>query len=199
MTALQHIELWSAWSLLRHCIIARVGYLARVLEYDYCFDALERFDNKVDDAVFRMAGPDVRSSPLYKARVKCLRSLPLALGGLGLTRYTGLAGEQACLLSRSLTYNFLEKYCPVLALGVMGAWRPITLGSSEDQYLRDEVGMSGGTGQGGEQVSLVLSSGEIRFDPDAWDTNLPYEERRALRRLTCHADEVTGSSSIYRS
>jgi hypothetical protein len=175
LPALRHVELWSAWSLLKFCVTARVGYLARVLEAEFCFDALTRFDHLVDEAIFDMAGPDVRSSVEKKAMVAALRALPMGLGGLGITRFAGLAGEQACLLSRSVTYEFLERFCPELANGVMAMWGPVTLGGTEEPTLREHDQHRDGLG------GLVLGTGEQAFASDAVDGSIPYEERRVSR------------------
>ena len=54
------LELWSAWSLLKHCITARLNYVARVVEPELSAPAFKRFDAAVDEAVFAMAGSDVQ-------------------------------------------------------------------------------------------------------------------------------------------
>ena len=175
LPALRHIELWSAWSLLKFCVTARVGYLARVLEAEFSFDALARFDRLVDEAIFDMAGPDVSISPGKRTLIAALRCLPSGLGGLGITRFAGLAGEQACLLSRSVTYDFLERFCPELTSGVMVSWRPLVLGRSEEPALLEYD-------QHGEELGgVVLGTGERAFAPDAIDGSIPIEERFASR------------------
>lgn len=180
LPSMRKIELWSAWSLLRYCVTARVGYLARVVEPEFCFPALAAFDRKVDEVVYDMVGGGGSSllleSPALKCRINFLRSLPLGLGGLGITRLASLAGEQACLLSRTLTYEFIERHCPELVAGVRVSWRPVVLGATEeDVQPGDESGRQ-------HEVGVVLATGETAIPPDAVDSTVSYEERRAQRR-----------------
>jgi hypothetical protein len=178
LPAMRSIELWSAWSLLKHCVTSRVSYLSRVVEPEFCLGALAEFDRKVDEMVYFMAGgvgiEGSHSSQLLKDRVDVLRSLPLGLGGLGITRLAGLAGEQACLLSRTLTYEFIERYCPELAAGVRVSWRPVVLGETEDRTRAE----------GDEQrgVGIILATGEPSIPPTAVLSEIPFDERRAQRR-----------------
>jgi len=69
-----------------------------------------------------------------------------------ITRLAGLAGEQACLLFRTLTYEFIERYSPELAEGVRVYWRPVVLGETEDGVRVEEDGQ--------QDVGIVLATGE---------------------------------------
>jgi hypothetical protein len=60
-----------------------------------------------------LAPPD----SLTHLTIFALRSLPCDLGGLGIRRFGGLAGEIACLRGRTVLYEFAEKYTPRLLEG----------------------------------------------------------------------------------
>ena len=60
-----------------------------------------------------------------------LRSLPTGLGGLGIPRFAGLAGDTACLLSREKTYEYLEEYQPTLLRSAEFNWPQIAMGRSK--------------------------------------------------------------------
>jgi len=127
--ALTSLQPWTSWHLLRSCISARLGYLARVLEPSDTSEAFTHFDQCIDDAVATIAQVNRTEE---KFLLRWLRCLPLDLNGLGLPRYHGLAGDTACLLSRETTYNFLETHHPELIVSVTDLWQPITLGAPEE-------------------------------------------------------------------
>jgi hypothetical protein len=102
---LKHLHAHSAFALLHYCINARPGYLARVAEPEVASVSLHRFDSAVDRVVMDICGGGLPSH-----QVGVLRELPQCLGGLGLARYHGLAGNQACLSSRLLCKTFLEDH-----------------------------------------------------------------------------------------
>jgi hypothetical protein len=139
LPSLQHISPWSAWLLLRYCIIARIGYLARALEPKISLDAFKWFDEKVDEALLAKIGEDVshHTNDFHGSLVMALRSQPLAQGGLGLQRYSGLAGEVACVQSRGVLAHFIIERMPHLISPVFQEWIPIFLGAQEEPHLQD--------------------------------------------------------------
>jgi hypothetical protein len=113
-----------------------------------------------------------------------MRSNPLALGGLGITRYAGLAGEQACLLSRQVTYEFIEEFYPLLARGTVEEfWEPIILGKLEEEFMEKLLTTPIIEGRVMLSGAMVLASGEQSLDlVSALDETLTYEERRRARK-----------------
>eukprot|EP01036_Dinobryon_divergens_P061879 gene61879-biopygen31300 len=71
-------------------------------------------DTIIDQALLRAGGlPRASPDPLTHLTTRTLRSLPTALGGLGICRYSGLAGELAsCLRARTVFYEFAETFEP---------------------------------------------------------------------------------------
>ena len=70
-------------------------------------------------------------NPLTHLTTLTLRSLHTELGGLGIRRYSGLAGETACLRGRTVFYEFAEQFAP--ESGAMeDVWSPIVLGAASD-------------------------------------------------------------------
>jgi hypothetical protein len=132
LPALATLQPWTIWHLLRSCITARLAYMARVLEPPDTAPAFSRFDQHVDAIVGTMTHAD---SDEERFLLQWLRCLPLDLNGLGLPRYCGLAGDTACLLSRELTYNFLEAHNPELLVGITELWLPVKLGAVEEQLF----------------------------------------------------------------
>lgn len=62
-----------------------------------------------------------------------LRGLPLHLGGLGMARYGGAAGDTACLRSRAITSRFVQRH-PALSILQRGIqlWPPVRIGAGEE-------------------------------------------------------------------
>jgi hypothetical protein len=195
ISALKYLSPWSNWNLLRNCITAKVGYIARVGEIDLCLDSFRSFDSKVDRAVLEMAGGvgDGDDYEEIKLVVSAIRSMPLALGGLGISRYAGLAGETACLLSRQLTYEYLEKYNPELLSGAFQKWNPIFLGAAEEEQLEDEEETNNNTIQGNKYFSsgdirtkwpgFILASGEERIQESALSRVEHWATRKNAREI----------------
>ena len=132
LPALALLQPWSSWNLLRFCVSARIGYLARVLEPADTHSAFSLFDDRIDAAVFSLAGT---VDPAERHLARWLRCLPLDLNCLGLSRFHGLAGDTACLLSRQATYDFLERHFPELLAGARILWTPIRPGEVEDSLF----------------------------------------------------------------
>ena len=101
----------SAYTLLHHCINAKPGYLARVVEPDAMGGAMKIFDLAVDRVVGELARSPVTPE------LKDLRELPQSLGGLGLTRHSGVGGQKAVMNSRRLAKAFAEKHARMLLPG----------------------------------------------------------------------------------
>jgi len=78
-----------AFDVLRFCGVPRVCHLARTHPPDCTLAALQRFDDMVDStaAALIQLTPEALRSPLTTAQL----SLPMALGGFGLSRYAELA------------------------------------------------------------------------------------------------------------
>jgi hypothetical protein len=113
LPAVLRLPSWSALPLIRQCVSARVGYLARVSELATNLPAFLDFDSKIDAAILSIAGVTPREAA--SSYWVPTRLLPLSLFGLGIPRFAGLAaGETACLLSRENTYDFFEQHHPSL-------------------------------------------------------------------------------------
>jgi hypothetical protein len=211
--ALSNLLPWSRWNLLRHCITAKLGYIARVSEFELGVDAFRSFDSKVDDAVLKMAkiggGDDDEDT---RSLVKAICSLPLALGGLGIPRLAGVTGETACLLSRQLIYEFLEQHNPELLSGAFRKWNQIHLGSAEEGEGDEDFDIlginyfySGGGIDGAatttRRPSLVLASGEETIREEALSSRDSVSMRREARiicRFVPEEDEARNARAIKR-
>ena len=119
--AVLRLPSWSALPLIRQCVSARVGYLARVSELATNLPAFLDFDSKIDAAILSIAGVTPREA-VSSFWLPTIRSLPLSLFGLGIPRFAGLAGETACLLSREHTYDFFEQHHPSLLSSTRDQW-----------------------------------------------------------------------------
>ena len=100
--ALMKLLPWATYSLLRHCVSARAGYIARVSEIGSCFLSLAQLLSTL------------KEGPCDVPWFFLLRSIPLALGGLGIPRQAGIDGETAYLLSWEISYLNLESHYPGL-------------------------------------------------------------------------------------
>ena len=100
-------------------------------------------DEIIDTAILRAGGlPLEPPDSLAYLTTFTLRSLPCELGGLGLRRFGGLAGEMACLRGRTVFYEFAEKYSPRLLEGAtLEFWPPIVLGAAENQVWTEVAGL----------------------------------------------------------
>jgi hypothetical protein len=116
---LSELSDWVSWNLLHHCLSAKVGYLALVVERRFSMEALLRFDADIDRLLQLMldAGPMDFPLLMESGILYSLRSLPLRLGGLGIPRFSGLAGEVGVLLSRSACYRSVAGSSNNAALG----------------------------------------------------------------------------------
>ena len=111
---------------LRIRINERVNYLAQVTEFSLVQVSLAHMDTIIDRALLRDAGlPLELLDPLTHLTALILRSLPTELGWIlgSIWRYSGLAGEIACLRGRYA----LE----LLAGATEELWTHITLGAAE--------------------------------------------------------------------
>ena len=73
-----------------------------------------------------------------------LRSLLTALGGLGIRSHSGLAGELACIRTRTVFYEFAEQFSPQLLQGASEDFRqPIFLGAAENLTWMEVAGLFG--------------------------------------------------------
>ena len=124
-------------TVLRFCINESVNYLAQVTDFPLVQDSLARMDTIIDHVLLRAAGSPLEP-PLTHLTALTLRSLPAELGGLGIRRYRGLAGEITCLRGRMVFYEFVEHYAPgeLLADATEELWMPITLDAPRTQSGR---------------------------------------------------------------
>ena len=134
---------WATWSLLRYCVNERINYLAQVTEFPLVQDSLALMDDIIDNAILRAGGlPLAAPDSLAHLTMFTLRSLPCDLGGLGIRRFGGLAGEIACLRGRTVLYEFAEKYTPRLLEGAtLDFWPPIVLGAAENRLWTEVAGL----------------------------------------------------------
>jgi hypothetical protein len=189
---LQQFSPWVIWQLLKYCVNARMGYLSRVVEVQNSMAALADFDEVVDKVILKIAGMDsslagdtsAEGEDPCVADIKFLRSNPLARGGLGITRYAGLAGETACLLSRQVTYEYIEKYYPLLTVGTDEQfWDPISIGGQEEAFMEKLLVYSVIPEKVQSSLAMVLASGEESLNSEEGaDVSKSYEERKAARR-----------------
>ena len=123
-------------TVLRFCINESVNYLAQVTDFPLVQDSLARMDTIIDHVLLRAAGSPLEP-PLTHLTALTLRSLPTELGGLGIRRYRGLAGEITCLRGRMVFYEFVEHYAPeLLADATEELWMPNTLDAPRTQSGR---------------------------------------------------------------
>jgi hypothetical protein len=125
LEAIHLISGTSAFNIIRSCINSRPCYLSRVCDPPIINEGLERFDKSIDTAILQLSGAigvgevwenqDVRVPALENASI--VRSLPTALGGLGITRHAGIINEKASEKSRKLTKDFLVQFLPTLLTG----------------------------------------------------------------------------------
>ena len=143
--ALEHLAPSTTWSMLRYCVNERINYLAQVTEFPLVQESLARMDAVIDQAILRAAGlPCMPPDSLSYLTTCTLRSLPTALGGLGIRRYSGLAGELACLRTRTVFYEFAEQFSPLLLQGASeDFWQPIFLGAAENRIWTEVAGLFG--------------------------------------------------------
>ena len=130
---------WATWNLLRYCVNERINYLTQVTEFPLVQDSLVLMDDIIENAILRAGGlPLAPPDSLPHLTMFTLRSLPCDLGGLGIWRFGGLAGEIACL---RVLYEFAEKYTPRLLEGAtLDFWPPIVLGAAENRVWTDRSG-----------------------------------------------------------
>ena len=185
---------WSIWQLVRYCISSRMGYLARVGELAHNLEAFRTFDQRIDEVLRAAAriGPEDLDAVHKFDR---LRALPLALNGLGIPRYAGLAGETACLLSRQVAYLFWETHNPALLHGTREDWPPIQQGAIEDGSWDDcnDLGLDGGSVESAEVEAfpeqngipaLFLAGGETSFMEGASSGDISLEHRQMARKFS---------------
>jgi hypothetical protein len=141
--ALERLPPSATWTVLRYCVNERLNYLAQVTDFFLVQDSLARMDRIIDHALLRAGGlPPEPPDPLTHLTTLTLRSLPTELGGLGIRRYSGLAGETACLHGRTVFYEFAERFAPELLAGAMeDYWPPIVLGAAENQLWIEVAGL----------------------------------------------------------
>jgi hypothetical protein len=99
--------------------------LGRVCDPPIVERGLKRFDEAVDSAILRLTKAVGNGDPLGPQEMcesfknsTILRSLPTALGGLGIVRHAGIVNEKASEKSRELTKVFLNKFLPSLLPGI---------------------------------------------------------------------------------
>ena len=163
--ALAHLAPWATWNLLRYCVNERTNYLAQVTEFPLVRDSLARMDAIIDQALLSAGGlPCASPDPLTHLTTRTLRSLPTALGGLGIRRYSGLAGELACLRARTVFYEFAETFAPQLLEGASeDFWQPIFLGASENRLWTEVAGLFA------EDPEVVATSAQPQPSPSRED------------------------------
>jgi hypothetical protein len=94
-----------------------MGFLVRVCEEDMQAELAE-FDRVIDDGLWRSCGhnPTLHGQPPTRSGLSaCIRSLPLALGGLGIARYSWIAGQMGRAMSRRLLLHFVDETTPAAA------------------------------------------------------------------------------------
>ena len=174
LACLTHLSSLASFAIVRQCLNARAGYLARVTEAPETRDLFREFDSHIDQALqvilehnlgtpsrllelvanrsaaerFLTTLPGQPPDPpdpggagqpfdrhewMMTHVLPRLRGLPLHYGGLGVTRYGGVAGDKACLRSRAITSRFVDNHysLAILQRGIQ-RWPPIHIGSGEE-------------------------------------------------------------------
>ncbi len=130
------------FSLIRSCWNTRSGYLDRVSEPYYEYTAFcKRIDEAVDRSIYSImdCAEPAPDTPEEK-RFQTIRDLPQKLGGLGLGRHFGWAGEKARTLSRILTRAHVWYYY-YNTCGIpeeMDHWKFTRLDEQIDKYRAGE-------------------------------------------------------------
>eukprot|EP01036_Dinobryon_divergens_P034303 gene34303-44309_t len=175
LPAVSTLHAWTSLALIRHCVSAPLGFLARVCELADSLSAFSFFDDRIDVAIQTSCGitEDEFSLTGYGRDVSvaaCWRWGP---------RFAGLAGETACLLSREKTYDYLEEYQPMppkrgnqLATHRHGSDRKQWI------YLNDHI--TDGSDADAEPRTSSFE-GEAPFLASGETDLLPWMERRAIR------------------
>jgi hypothetical protein len=102
VSALEHLPPSATWTILRYCVNERLNFQAQVTEFPLVQDSFSRMDEIINHAFLHAGGlPPEPPDPLTHFTTLTLRSLLTELGGLGIRRYCGLAGETACLSGRT--------------------------------------------------------------------------------------------------
>jgi hypothetical protein len=119
VTGMSRLKLSSraSFQLLRQAINPRAGFLVRVCEEDMQAE-LQAFDQVIDDGLWLSCGhiPALPSQhPSRSGLSACIRSLPLSLGGLGIARYSWIAGQMGRAMSRRLLLHFVDSTMPTVA------------------------------------------------------------------------------------
>lgn len=98
-----------AFNLIKSCINSRVTFLSRVQDLQG-IEWLEPFDIAIDSAVFQVAQhyPTAANAEARRALSATIRSMPLPLGGMGIARYSWIAGQAGVIKSRSFLQSYLE-------------------------------------------------------------------------------------------
>ena len=157
------------------------------------------FDAAIDNCILSLAQlpSTLREDPGGVPWFFLLRSIPLALGGLGIPRQSGIDGETACLLSRETSYLFLESHYPGLIFGTRANWPAIDLGGAEDVTIRGIDPHEEELFDSQDQYPpLFLSSGEMYILDIADKPEVPLEQRRDERMLWYRAAGPNGVSTI---
>jgi hypothetical protein len=106
--ALDHLHPTASFQLLRYCLNTRPSYLYRVLgDIPALKDAFLEFDLLVDQTLLKTIQLNA-SSAKHIVETSIIRSLPQALGGLGIVCHTGVVGTKGCLSSRHATHKFMK-------------------------------------------------------------------------------------------
>lgn len=120
----------------------------------------------------------------------CVHYLQHLADSVGITRFYGLAGEQACLLSRQVTFEFIEKHIPELCEGARRSWPAIVLGATEEPHLLEYLPVPN---HGRLPEPMVLATGESRIVESSGNRAVPLEDR-IRRRVSTRA--ATGNQRL---
>jgi hypothetical protein len=204
------ISVRAAYAILRYCVNARPGYLARVTETAEMRDLFDGFDRYVDTCLMhglRLPVPD-GPPPLPVAprtgigvskheaylRVCLLRGLRRDLGGLGMTRYAGCDGDAACIRSRRLVTHYLGAAAPSWQ-PALRKWPVISVGGAG---LFVDLGLPGSDPtQRMDYLDEVLREDQIDPLPSAVASAHNMWADRLLSHLHGRGDD--GAAALFRS
>jgi hypothetical protein len=103
-----------AFSLLRHCAIPRLGFLARTVHPDQFRTAAERFDSMALDTFHRIMqiAQDTQQPDVPSDQLRSLITLPLAAGGMGIRPVQRVSPSAYFASSASILPDFITAFPP---------------------------------------------------------------------------------------
>lgn len=100
-----------AFILLQYCINSVPVFLRRSVDTQEINYMFRGFDQHIDAEIFRIAQTDyLHANEICRKRLRCVRTIPKRLGGLGLITHSFGAGEKNLLKARISFIRFVDQY-----------------------------------------------------------------------------------------